>query len=212
MKNLIASIIFLLSASLAQAQTFEEALSDTYTRFERTDSLQSKLNTSNRFDLIASRWNDQWPAHYYAAYAKVVVSYLLKDEKQRDAMIDKAEKSLSKAKTLMRQINDEAFVMEAYIANARLAVKSGSRWKKYGAIFDEKLEEAKKINPNNPRIYFLKGQSLFYTPKAFGGGAKKALPQLEKAAALFAVEPKDKLSKPFWGERANTHYINECKK
>jgi hypothetical protein len=212
MKTSFAVVTILLLAIGSSAQTFEEALAQAYNQFEETDSLSNKLNASNRLDLIAARWNDQWTAHYYVAYAKVVLSYLMKDEKQRDAIIDKAEQSLAKTKELMGKMNDELLVMEAYIANARLAVKSGSRWKKYGAIFDEKLEEAKKINPDNPRIYLLKGQSLFYTPKAFGGGVKKALPQFEKAAGLFEVETKNNMDKPSWGKRANSYYINECKK
>jgi hypothetical protein len=212
MKTSFVLIAILMLTIGSSAQTFEEALTQAYDQFEKTDSLSNKLNASNKLDLIAGRWSDQWTAHYYAAYAKVVLSYLMKDEKQRDAIIDKAEESLAKTKELLGKMNDEILVMEAYIANARLAVKSGSRWKKYGAIFDEKLEEAKKINPDNPRIYLLKGQSLFYTPKAFGGGVKKALPQFEKAASLFEVQTKSNLDKPSWGQRANSYYINECKK
>jgi hypothetical protein len=212
MKTSFAVVPILLLAIGSSAQTFKEALTQAYNQFEKTDSLPNKLDASNKLDLIAARWNDQWTAHYYVAYAKVVLSYLLNDEKQRDAIIDKAELSLTRTNELLGKTNDELLVMEAYIANARLAVKSGSRWKKYGAIFDEKLEEAKKINPDNPRIYLLKGQSLFYTPKAFGGGVKKALPQFEKAASLFEAETKNSIDKPSWGQRANSYYINECKK
>lgn len=212
MKNLIIILTLLVVCSILRAQTLEETLSEVVNKFERTDTLQSKLNAVNRIDLIASKWNDQWITHYYSAYTKVVVSYLLENEKERDAIIDKAELSLAEAKRLGGISKDEFLVMEAYIANARLSVKSASRWEKYGAIFDARLDEAKKINPSNPRIYFLKGQSLFYTPKAFGGGAKHALPYLEKAANYFYSESKDKLEKPHWGEYMNKFYINESKK
>jgi hypothetical protein len=212
MKNTVTLIITLTFFISANAQNFQQALSEAYNRFERTDTLQNKMNAINRLDLIAAKWSDQWAAHYYAAYAKVVVSYLLEDEKQRDAIIDQAEQSLLRTKALRQTMDDELYVMDAYVASARLSVKSGSRWKKYGAIFDTNLDEAKKLNPENPRIYFLKGQALFYTPKAFGGGIKKALPLFEKAQPIFQAESKASLERPSWGHAMNTYYLGECTK
>src|SRR6185503_6608883 len=99
--------------------------------------------------------------------------------------------------------------LQAYIANARLAVKPMVRYKKYGDIFDNKLEAATQLNPNNPRIYFLKGLSTYHTPKAFGGGASRALPFFEKASGFFSNEQQEDLSKPFWGRGMNTYYLHE---
>jgi len=213
MKPFIIIFTFLLSICLTvHAQTFEESLSDALVKFERTDTLQRKLASVNRIDLIKNKWSDRWEAYYYGAYTKLVVSYLLSDEKQRDGLIDQAETEIDKVKAFHKLPDDELSVMDAYVANARIAVKAGSRWRKYGSIFDAKLEEAKKVNANNPRIYFLKGQSLFYTPKAFGGGAKKALPYFEKAATHFAGESKEGLDKPHWGNSRNEYFILECKR
>ncbi|AYB35087.1 hypothetical protein [Chryseolinea soli] len=209
MKNKVLILIFLLLSTGAYAQKFEEVLKEAYLKFEKTESPQDKLNVVNRLDMIAARYSDQWSAQYYAAYAKVVTSYLLEDEKQRDGLIDQAEQALNKSKALTKT-NEEILIMEAYIANARLAVKPMSRYKKYGEIFDAKLAEASALNAANPRIYFLKGQSTFHTPRAFGGGCKNALPFFEKAIPLFAKESKDDLSKPFWGHDRNQYYINEC--
>jgi hypothetical protein len=211
MKNQLIVITFFLLSLSASSQSFEQILRDAYLNFEQSDTLQSKINAANRLDLIAARYPDQWTGFYYSTYAKVVISYLLKEEKQRDGLLDRAESSLTKAKSLTKN-NEELLIMDAYIANARLAVKPKERYKKYGEIFDRKLEEAASLNPGNPRIHYLKAQSIFHTPKAFGGGAKKALPLFEKAAMLFEKESTDDLAKPYWGKAANTYYINECKK
>jgi len=56
----------------------------------------------------------------------------------------------------------------------------------YGPKAGNILEVALNEDPTNPRAYLLMGQNLFYTPAMFGGGADKAKPFLEKAAALFA--------------------------
>jgi hypothetical protein len=70
---------------------------------------------------------------------------------------------------------------------------------------------AKENNADNPRIYFLKATSTFFTPKMFGGGAKKALPYFEKADSLFAKESKDDIAKPFWGKEANDEFMKQAK-
>ena len=212
MKRYIILLTLLAIVITAPAQTFEESLSDAVVKFENTDTLQHKLAAVNRIDLIKNKWSDRWEAFYYGAYTKLAVSYLLQNEKQRDGMIDQAEADLNKVKEFHKVADDERFVLDAYVANARLAVKPGSRWRKYGPIFDANLEEARKVNPNNPRIYLLKGQSLFFTPWAFGGGPKKALPYFEKAAPYFASESQEQLSKPHWGNARNEYFIRECKR
>lgn len=190
-------------------QSVEDLLKETYHAFEKNDSLPAKVKGSNTFDLIASKYPDQWIAHYYAAYSKTIVSYLLTNEKQRDLWLDQAATSIEKAKALSKG-NEELLILEAHLANARLAVKPMSRYKKQGEIFDAKLKEAAAKNPSNPRIYFLQGLSVFHTPKAFGGGAKNALPYFEKAAPLFKQETKENISKPYWGEMKNAFYLEEC--
>jgi hypothetical protein len=206
---LIATFIF---CHCLPAQHIQEVLKDTDRSFSPVDSVQKIADAAKRFERIADKCPDVWTALYYAAYAHILLSYSLEDEKVRDAVIDKAENEFTKAKALFGKETDEMLVMEAYIANARLAVKPLLRHREYGAIFDNKLETAAKINPQNPRIYLLKGQSTFHTPKAFGGGDKRALPHFEKAATLFAAEAKDDLAKPFRGEEMNRCYINECKR
>jgi len=211
MKPYIIIFTLLWSSLTTHAQTFEESLSDALMKFESTDTLLQKLTSVNRIDLIKTRWADRWEGYYYSAYTKLTVSYLLTDEKQRDGLIDQAEADLGKVKGFHKTADDELLVMEAYVANARIAVKS-SRWRKYGSIFDARLEDAKKVNAGNPRIYLLKGQALFYTPKAFGGGPKKALPYFEKAASYFAADAQEGLDKPHWGNARNEYYIQECKR
>jgi hypothetical protein len=85
------------------------------------------------------------------------------------------------------------------------------RYQKYGKIFNDDLEEAKEINPNNPRMYYLQGVSKFFTPKAFGGGKKNAQPYFEKAEGLFAKESSDDITKPYWGKYKNAYFLSQCK-
>jgi hypothetical protein len=73
------------------------------------------------------------------------------------------------------------------------------------------LGKAKALNPDNPRIYLINGQNIFYTPEAFGGGKAKAKPILENAVAKFAIFKAATDLDPIWGaERAKT-LLAQCK-
>jgi hypothetical protein len=95
-------------------------------------------------------------------------------------------------------------------ANARIGVDPQKRWRKYGKIFEDNLEQAKAQNVENPRIYFLKGTSTFYTPKAFGGGKKKALEYFERAKEYFDMEQKNDIMVPYWGAETNEYFLKQC--
>ncbi|HXS37461.1 MAG TPA: hypothetical protein VN721_12225 [Flavipsychrobacter sp.] len=195
----------------AKAQDFKATLQKTFMAFDTTKDQQQKVDLSNRLSLIAKKWDNEWLAHYYASVSKAIISYGEQDEAKRDAYLDEADKEHDDAVSILKKENDETYVLAAMIANARLAVKPQSRWMKYGKVFSDDLKAAQEINANNPRIYYLDGQSKFHTPKAFGGGKKAALPYFEKAEPLFATESEDDITKPYWGKRINTYMLAQCK-
>jgi hypothetical protein len=206
---LIAALAFLFPH--CQAQDMNETLKKTFIAFDTTKDLQKRVDLSNKFGLMSKKWNDKWAPHYYNAYSKAIISYMEPDAKKKDAYLDEAEKERDETLSLLGKDNDETYVLSALIANARLAVDGRSRWQKYGKIFDENLEKAKEVNPDNPRIYHLKGMSKMFTPKMFGGGKKAAQSYFEKAEPLFAKESDADMNKPFWGRRTNDYMLAQCK-
>jgi hypothetical protein len=197
------------NASEPTSDELKEALQNTLADFDSSKDYAELQNVSNKFGLIAKKWNDKWIAQFYSAYSSAVLSYSEKKDAKRDAYLDEADKYLKDALTLCKEKNDELYVVAAMIANARVAVRS-SRYKKYGEIFNAYLDSAKSLNPNNPRIYYLEGTNIYYTPKMFGGGAKNALPFFEKAEALFQNEKGGDAYKPFWGKKQNSDLLKQC--
>lgn len=193
----------------AGAQDMNEALQKTFLAFDTTRDLAVKTAQSNKLALIAKKWNDEWAPHYYNAYAKAQMSFMMPENEmdKKDALLDEAEAELNEAIALLGKETDEIYVLKAMQAQARMAVDGRNRWQKYGKLFDENLQKAKELNEENPRIYYLKGTSIFFTPKMFGGGAKKALPYFEKAEPMFAKEEKGDMTDPHWGAMANQYFI-----
>jgi hypothetical protein len=116
-----------------------------------------------------------------------------------------------KLSNMVHLFKDELYILAAMIANTSLAVKPGGRYKKYGEIFNAYIDSAKTLNSDNPRIYYLQGNSIFYTSKLFGGGAKKALPYYEKAVLLYQNEKAGNILSPYWGRKQNEGMLKKCK-
>lgn len=207
---LVAAAAFTYVNVAKAQQDFKPALQKTFITFDTTSSIPGKIEQSNKLGLIAQKWKDNWETHYYNAYSKVMLSYMEEKAEKKDAYLDEAEKEMEEAVSILGKDNDETYVLHAFIANGRLAVNPMSRWQKYGKIFDENLAKAKEINPDNPRIYHLQGNSKFFTPKAFGGGPKNAKPYYEKAQALFEKQTEGDISKPTWGKYFNTQQLAQC--
>jgi len=200
----------LLVSTVAYSQPVDSVLAQTYSMFQNAQSYPQLLMASNRFKLIAAHYPLSWLADYYAAWSIAVLSFRTPDKKTRDPMLDQADAYFQKIERLDTS-NDEVAVLGALLAQARLSVSPASRHGKYGAIANTYLALAKKINPDNPRIYYLKGNALFYTPKLFGGGAEKALPLYEKAEPLF-VKDSHEINKPHWGKKETGMMMQQCRK
>lgn len=211
MKKKIPAMLIMLCLTLGilNAQTVEESLKNSWTKFDAAKTEQEKIATASQFDMIAAKWSDHWASSFYAAYAKIKISFMLTEKAKRDQYLDAADAYLGKAEKLSPN-NQEIFIIRAWCAKARIAIDAKDRWKKYGEVYDTYMEKAKKINPENPRIFFLEGHGPFYKPKMWGGGKDKAKPYFEKAKALFAKEDKTNLLVPFWGEPENEDLLKQC--
>jgi len=207
-KQLVLTATALMMAGAAMAQDFKTVLQKNFTAFDTTWNQQGKVEYGNKLSLIAKKFDKEWLADYYLAYAKVNLTYNEPDNAKKDAYLDEAQTAIDDAIALLGKETDETHVMKAMIANARIGIDPQKRWQKYGKIFNDELDAAKEINANNPRIYTLRGISKFYTPKMFGGGKKAAMPYFEKATGLYAAQPQpEDISVPYWGKRTNDYFI-----
>ena len=81
----------------ACAQDMNEALKKTFLAFDTTQDLAVKTAQSNKLALIAKKWNDEWAPHYYNAYAKTQMSFMMPADEmeKKDAILDEAEAELN---------------------------------------------------------------------------------------------------------------------
>jgi hypothetical protein len=184
LKIITSALLILCSIVCVKAQELNEELKQGYEKLN-SPVTANKVVAVAQLDQIATKWDKQWAANYYAAYANAAVSAYLHDAARQDAYLDKADQYLAKVVSL-NNASDETYVLAAFVAYARFMIDPSKRWRKYMPIMNDNLEKAQQINPDNPRIYYLQGIPVFHKPKLFGGGKNKAKPYFEKAMALFA--------------------------
>ena len=96
------------------------------------------------------------------------------------------------------------------VATQQMLVDPQNRWMSYGMEAGTALENAKKADANNPRIYYLEGMSMFNTPPAYGGGKDKAKPLFERSVDLFKkIKPASELH-PKWGQSIAEDMLAKC--
>ncbi len=167
--------------------------------------------TRAQLERIAAAAPTAWEPRYYQARACVKLGFAGSDGEAQDKLFDQAQAAIDAALKLKGADRAELLVLQAYVLQGRIMVSPMLRGPRYTGQVQEALAEAKALNPNNPRVYLVLGNDLYFRPAFFGGGGEKAKPLYEKALALFAAfKPASALS-PVWGQKmaeANLAAIN----
>ena len=210
MKKTILSIgLFLIGmTAFAQNAQYNTAMKGFMSKMGSAKTTEAYQTVANGFERIAAAEPNEWLPKYYAAFSYVMQAMQETDKSKVDAIVDLAEKNVSEAQSMSQ--SEELICLSSLCKSARIGVDPMSRGMKYGTASAQLLEEAKKINPNNPRIYYLQGQSAFYTPEAFGGGKVKAKALFEKSLEMYALFTPSAELMPNWGKEQAEKMLAEC--
>lgn len=178
---------------------------------KKLDTLKTKeqlVEAANLFERIGQAEPGEWLPNYWAAYAFVQATGRETDKTRKDPLLDKADALIEKA--AKQNNNDELLVLRAISAQSRLPVDPMNRWMKYGPVIGSSLEQAKKMNPGNPRVDLVLGQNLYFTPEAYGGGKKNALAHFQSAHDKFVTFAPASSIAPRWGSETATYFLAQC--
>jgi len=199
-------------ASVAPAAVVAAPATDAYTCM-MSATIQELMSTGDpaqlkqadaKFERAAAVNGKDWLPRYYQAYARLITCFQSKEEGDvKDKYLDQAEAALAQARKLGGD-ESELLVLQAYIYQARLGVSPMLRSMKYSRMVTETLDQAKKLNAANPRIYLVQANNVYYTPAMFGGGADVAKPLYEEARKRYAAFKPASSTAPNWGERQLT--------
>lgn len=213
MKKILLSVTLIACGflSMAQSAQYEGAMKGLMMKMSGATVPEAYQAVANGFERVANAETKEWLPRYYAAFNFIMQAYMTTDKTKVDAIIDLADKHLADADALSPN-NDEIKCLAAWAKSARINVDPMARGMKFGMESAQLLEDAKKINASNPRIYFMQGQSAFYTPEAFGGGKNKAKALFAKAVELYSTFKPSNEMMPIWGSEQAAKMLEECSK
>lgn len=168
---------------------------------ERTASIDSLplaqyAQEASEYERYASLEGSDWLASYYAAYCKTIIA--ISKPSEADLLSLEVETLLVQAEQAGGDASEIACI-RSLMATARLMLAPQERYMTEGAEAMKQIEIALEHNPNNPRAYLLKGQSVFYTPAQFGGGRERAIPLLRRCLELQQAQTPTPAYAPRWG-------------
>ena len=208
LKTALLALLTLLLSLPVFAADYETTMKANLQKLGEAKTLADYTALASQFERIANAEKDKWQPAYYAVLCYLnAVTMLQLSEDEKSAQLDKAQPIMDNLKKNFKN-ESEVFALQGFLYEMRIMGMASAM--KYSSLATEVLEEAEKLNPANPRVYYLQGMNIFHTPKAFGGGKEKAKPLFEKAAVLFgSVKPATAID-PNWGAEYNKRMIDQC--
>lgn len=165
-------------------------------------------NCSERILLV---YKNEWLPYYYDAYAYINMSFIETHEGNKEMYCDKAQDLLDEVFKI-KPDESELFVLQSLVYYARMSISPMINGPLYLPKAVSALNDAEKLDPDNPRIYYLRGKSTINTPKFFGGGKDAAIPIFEKALTMYKTFKQKSTVHPDWGKEDAERLYKECKR
>ncbi|MDO8952906.1 MAG: hypothetical protein Q7U86_09795 [Draconibacterium sp.] len=209
MKTILMLTILTLAFSVKGfSSSYEETMTANIQKMNVEFTTSGLTSLAGQFERIANAESGKWQPRYYAAYCYVwatAISEMPAGDKHK--LLDLAQAQMD---ILLKSVKKESeiFVLQAFLYQMRIT--DMGKGMKYSGLASEALDEAEKLNPNNPRIYYVRGNNVYNTPKAFGGGKEKAKPLFAKASGLFETQKPANAIEPAWGSEHNNKMLAMC--
>jgi hypothetical protein len=196
-KMILALALLVTMEAGAQNDKYTQVMLQKIALLDSAKTIDQLQSVAGNFDRIGDAEKTKWLPYYYAALAQTWVGWN-PETKDKDANAAKIKVYLDKAEAIEK--NGETYAVENMAATQQMLMDPQTRWATYGKDANIALQAGLKLDPNNPRLYYLQGESLFGTPVQFGGGKDKAKPVFEKALALYKAAQPQPLA-PKWGQK-----------
>jgi len=207
MRKTILFLVMLVSlAATAQDDKYTQVMKKNISLLDSAKTIDELTSLAATFNRIGDAEKTQWLPYYYAALAQTWIGWN-PATKDKDANSTKINAFLAKAEAIEK--NAETYAVANMSATQQMLVEPQTRWATNGKDANEALQKGMAADPNNPRLYYLQGMSLFGTPPQFGGGKDKAKPLFEKSVSLYkSAQPKPLY--PTWGQDQAEKMLAQC--
>lgn len=184
------------------SETYHKAMTESIAQLFQSATIPDYIEVANQFERISQIEKAEWLPLYYASFAYVMISFQESDNSKKDAYLDQAQKLLDEAFAIAPN-ESELHMLQGFLYPSRINIDPMARGMLYMEKMNTSLNKALELNPDNPRVYYLRATMTYHTPASFGGGAANALPFYKTADEKFKIfKPQTDLS-PNWGMESN---------
>jgi len=203
MKTSIFILAMILLSVFGKAnEAYQKAMSQSIEKLFQAKTIPEYVEVANQFERISQIEKAEWLPQYYASFAYIMISFQETENTKKDQYLDQAQKYLDQAMAIEPN-ESELYMLQGFLYPSRINIDPMARGMIYMGKMNESLDKALALNPDNPRVYYLRATMTYHMPEAYGGGAAKALPLFQTAAEKFLIfKPKTELS-PNWGKEMN---------
>jgi hypothetical protein len=206
---LVLSFVLVTSFSLYGQNDYEMAIKTTLVAFDSSKTPDDMKAAAARFEQIAVAKPQEWLPCYYASYIYCIMAFITNDVTQKQVYIDQSQKQLDDAMKLAPE-ESEVYTLQGMLYQAYIGLDPMNNGQVYSGKAAGSFAIATKLNPSNPRPYYLQAISIMYTPEQYGGGKKVAYGLFSKANELFAAFVPSSAIAPNWGKEDCARYLVSC--
>jgi len=210
-KSVLILVMLLLSGVTFANDAYQTAMKQSIDKLFQSQTIQEYIDVANQFERISTIEKKEWLPLYYASFSYIMISFKETDNARKDQYLDQAQKYLDQAMSI--ELNEsELFMLQGFLYPSRINIDPMNRGMTFMGKMNAALDKALELNPDNPRVYYLRATMTANMPEAFGGGAAKALPLYQKAAEKFDLfKPKSEIH-PNWGKELNAGDLQKIQK
>lgn len=203
MKTLTLTLVFLLASFIGFSnEAYQKAMTESIEKLFQATTIPAYVEIANQFERISNLEKAEWLPLYYASFAYIMISFQEQENEKKDQYLDQAQKLLDQAMAIDSN-ESELYMLQGFLYPSRITVDPMTRGMELMPEMNKALDKALELNPDNPRVYYLRATITFHMPEAYGGGAVKALPIYIAAEEKFRIfKPKTPIS-PSWGKESN---------
>lgn len=178
--------------------------------YDTAKNEQSRKAAFLGFINVANADTTNWIAQYYAGYSlSLNALYKETDPKAKESVFQSALNYTNKAIALAPK-ESEVYLLKGMI-NGMQIYSDSTKGATLGKEVISLYEKAKKLNPENPRVYLLMGEMAYYAQEDKGGDKKVAIENFETALEKFKKFKNDDPTYPHWGLDRTKKMLAEAK-
>jgi hypothetical protein len=198
------AVLLLYFSAPAQQTTGNNALQSAVTKLDQAQKVKDYEALEKEFIKIAVAQPKNWLPEYYAAYCNARIGFLLQDDGESiEPYSNRGEDEAKKAEALLDKTTQKKELSELYtvmsmVNQTKVFINPMSYGPKNGPVAQQLLNQAKQLNPDNPRAIYLAAWFKYNTPKMWGGNKDLAKELANQSLKLLAND--DTGVNPHWGK------------